>query len=266
MEGIHSFSSSHSSIVWIGNQIFGWGRNQNGQLCLPRGDQTEPTRLEKLEKLGLVAISSGYTFTYGLTDKSEVFSFKDNSTHKIKFSNLPKDKKIVQIACGDDFSCFLTNEGNIYNFIDENYTSLNCTVFVNLVKFKIISCGDHHALAISEDGKVYGWGKSGSYQLATDQEQPSPVPINGLPQNEIFVDLITGGYDSMAKTKSNQYFVWGANTYGQLGTGKSGNVMTPQKATLFEKFKIKRIVLGCNHSLILTEDGSLYGQKINIFA
>ncbi|XP_071957230.1 secretion-regulating guanine nucleotide exchange factor-like [Antedon mediterranea] len=57
---------------------------------------------------------------------------------------------------------------------------------------------------------------------------------------------------------SRGLFSWGANSYGQLGTGNTTDTFTPQKVESFPNEAIKCIRGGGAHTVIITESGSLY--------
>ena len=73
------------------------------------------------------------------------------------------------------------------------------------------------------------------------------------------VSKITSGINfSMALNKSGKVFVWGNNTYGQLGTGSLKNVQKPQIIEALIKEKVKDISCGDNYAGIVTESGEVY--------
>ncbi|KAJ7344405.1 hypothetical protein JRQ81_000355 [Phrynocephalus forsythii] len=53
-------------------------------------------------------------------------------------------------------------------------------------------------------------------------------------------------------------FVWGANSYGQLGLGHTEDVVLPQALTGFNEENIKNITGGGGHSAVLTDAGKLF--------
>lgn len=131
--GNHSFLISKSSAV------FGWGRNNCGQLGL--NDETNrayPTQLKTLRTLG------------------------------VRF-----------VACGDEYSVFLTNEGGVFTCGAGAYGQLghgfNSNEMLPRMVMELmgstisqVACGNRHTLAlVPSRGRIYGFGLGSSGQLGT---------------------------------------------------------------------------------------------------
>jgi len=54
------------------------------------------------------------------------------------------------------------------------------------------------------------------------------------------------------KTKDNYLFLFGDNTYGQIGLEAEDNTDTPKLLDFFLAYKIKKIECGFYHNVILT--------------
>ncbi|KAH8327387.1 hypothetical protein KR074_004920 [Drosophila pseudoananassae] len=140
--GNHSFLISKSSAV------FGWGRNNCGQLGL--NDETSrsyPTQLKTLRTLG------------------------------VRF-----------VACGDEFSVFLTNEGGVFTCGAGAYGQLGHGFGANEMLPRMVmelmgstitqvACGNRHTLAlVPSRGRVYGFGLGSSGQLGTRSTKSLTLP------------------------------------------------------------------------------------------
>jgi alpha-tubulin suppressor-like RCC1 family protein len=79
--------------------------------------------------------------------------------------------------------------------------------------------GDGHSLAITATGEVVAWGNNQFGQLGdrTVTNRSSPVQVLGLPST--ITQVSAGGIHSMALDSSNNLWVWGGNSFGQLGDG-----------------------------------------------
>ncbi|KAH8302427.1 hypothetical protein KR044_006384, partial [Drosophila immigrans] len=131
--GNHSFFISKSAAV------FGWGRNNCGQLGLnDEANRAYPTQLKTLRTLG------------------------------VRF-----------VACGDEYSVFLTNEGGLFTCGAGLYGQLGhgCNANEMLPRMVVelmgstisqVACGNRHTLAlVPSRGRIYGFGLGSSGQLGT---------------------------------------------------------------------------------------------------
>lgn len=140
--GNHSFLISKSSAV------FGWGRNNCGQLGL--NDETNrayPTQLKTLRTLG------------------------------VRF-----------VACGDEFSVFLTIEGGVFTCGAGAYGQLGHGFSSNEMLPRMVmelmgstisqvACGNRHTLAlVPSRGRIYGFGLGSSGQLGTRNTKSLNLP------------------------------------------------------------------------------------------
>ena len=62
----------------------------------------------------------------------------------------------------------------------------------------------------------------------------------------------------MALCSNGEVYAWGANTYGQLGTGDTVARSTPILVRLSSTLKIIQITCGSNHSVLLTSNGQVH--------
>ncbi|XP_020812495.1 probable E3 ubiquitin-protein ligase HERC4 isoform X2 [Drosophila serrata] len=140
--GNHSFLISKSSAV------FGWGRNNCGQLGLnDEENRAYPTQLKTLRTLG------------------------------VRF-----------VACGDEFSVFLTNEGGVFTCGAGAYGQLGHGFGSNEMLPRMVmelmgstitqvACGNRHTMAlVPSRGRVYSFGLGSSGQLGTRSTKSLMLP------------------------------------------------------------------------------------------
>ncbi|CAB1455246.1 unnamed protein product [Pleuronectes platessa] len=163
----------------VSGGVFGWGRNDRGQLGL--GDTTDrqtPAAVKGLNMKGTVHISCGKDHTATLTKGGAVFTFGSG-----QFGQLGHN-----------------------SFSDQ----LRPRLVAELLGAKVteIACGLHHTL-VSSAKKVYSFGCGEQGQLGHgDESHPSvPLPVQ-LPQGSSegpdIRNIFAGGNCSFATTSSNE--------------------------------------------------------------
>ena|GEM_PF-4444031 len=131
-----------------------------------------------------------------------------------------------------------------------------------------VAIGSTHALALTLQGKVYAWGDNSHGQLGVGDTDPHPTPVEleqGMFPNLNFhaiTQVSAGGSHSLALGADGQVYAWGANAYGQLGTGDAGTdhsspqlVMSAGSATA--------VTAGTNTSFAITPAGGVRGWGAN---
>ncbi|XP_066590462.1 probable E3 ubiquitin-protein ligase HERC4 [Prorops nasuta] len=171
----------HSIVVTKSGAVFGWGKNNFGQLGLNDNQKRAlPCQLRTL-----------------------------------------RNAKVSYVACGEEFSVFLTMDGGVFTCGAGMYGQLghgnkNNEILPRQVMELMgstvtqISCGRRHTLAlVSSRGRIYAWGLGGAGQLGNDMTRSVTTPqvvlgpwvsANSLPivdrdQLDIIVKHIFSGGD-----------------------------------------------------------------------
>ena len=161
-------------------------------------------------------------------------------------------RKVVQVACGSHHSLCLTADGDIFSWGQNNCGQIGSGTTTNQStprkvsasfggrKVTRITCGQTSSMAVLENGEVYGWGYNGNGQLGLGNNinQLNPQRVTGL-QVKIFqlgvenisfllqgvvVTMVVCGYaHTLAVSDEGALYAWGANSYGQLGTGQESS-------------------------------------------
>ena len=131
--------------------------------------------------------------------------------------------------------------------------------------FRSVAAGGAHSLGLTVDGQVYSWGANSSGQLGVgsvvDASTPQAVDIPGGP----VVAVAAGSAYSLALTAAGQVYAWGANLFGQLGTGSRSNADSPVLVSMPGGVTVTAIAAGGDHSLALTASGQVYGWGANTY-
>ncbi|BDR54329.1 hypothetical protein KIMH_04400 [Bombiscardovia apis] len=209
----------HSLALTSNHDIYGWGRNWEGQLA--NGD-----------------VGRGIVST---------------SIVKALPGELPAGRHFVKIISGDNHVFAIDDQQQLYGFGWNYYGSLgfpfssaigrgSATTPIVIhsptgAPFDQIAARGQHVLAYS-DGVLYSWGGNWSGQLgngvkgdgiwqwetpASNQGGIERVRQGDLPAGHHFTKLVSSmGQHSLAISDEGLVYTWGDNEYGQLGDGESG--------------------------------------------
>lgn len=127
-------------------------------------------------------------------------------------------------------------------------------------KIKKIIGGAGHTLILDDYGCVYscGWNNKGQVGFSTKEDILLFQKLNGKLKNKVIVDIVCGWDCSAALTIEGTLFVWGSNSFGQLGKHPNNLQWTHEPFEVVIDRKIKRISIGLRHSVLITEDYKIF--------
>ncbi|KAM6985977.1 RCC1 and BTB domain-containing protein 1-like isoform 2-T2 [Aplochiton taeniatus] len=224
--------------------------------CLGTGDSMSTIVPKKLDFLGrrkvaslsygsgphiLLATDEGQLFAWGHNGYSQLGNGTTNQgVAPVLVSGNLLNKKVTEVACGSHHSMALTDLGEVYAWGYNNCgqvgsgSTANQTTprrVSNCLQNKVavsISCGQTSSLALLDNGEVYGWGYNGNGQLGIGNNGNQLTPCRLLSLQGLCVQQIASGYaHSLALTDEGLLYAWGANTFGQVGTGSKTNQLCP---------------------------------------
>lgn len=131
-------------------------------------------------------------------------------------------------------------------------------------EFDSIDLGGAHGLGISKSGELYCWGKNTEYQctdLGTDKIAV-PTEIRYFKDNNIQIKVVDGGEAHSAAIDTNgNVYVWGSNSYGQLGLGEGvqeAKVPTQIDQSFFDNERAAFVTCQAHITYVRTESGKLF--------
>jgi hypothetical protein len=112
--------------------------------------------------------------------------------------------------------------------------------------------------------QVFTWGRGKYGQLGhgSTQNEAFPVSVTAL-TDQMIVQIICGGHHTMAINGDGVLFSWGQGHWGQTGVDSKEDVLAPKQVTALEGKCVKQGSAGARHSIVLTDDGEIYGWGDN---
>jgi uncharacterized repeat protein (TIGR02543 family) len=243
-------SGSHA--VTTNGRLYGWGRNDYGQV----GD--------------------------GETIPNEI---RPRSTPKlINFTGLQSGEIIQIVEASLAHTLAVTTSGRVYAWGRNFYGALGDGTTTNrttptLISFtglqsgetiQSVEAGGGRSLALTTSGRVYAWGYNPQGQVGdgttTARTTPTLISFTGLQSGEIIQSVAALGSHALALTTSGRVYAWGVNNSGQLGDGTTTWRKTPTLISftgLQSGEIIKSVAAGVYHSLAVTTSGRVYAWGNN---
>ena len=211
----------------------------------------------------------------------------NNDLNKIEKKIIFKEN-IVKVCSGSYSISLLTSEKNMY-FMGENYDNMsgdfnNIDKYQEFTKIKFnklnmqledICCGFYHSLFLF---KVTNGINTGKCLIHSSGSCSYGALGHGNNKNVSYCKLISSTKDisfekiyarynvSYAITfDTKKLYVWGQNTYGQLGLNHYNDVEVPtlNEYIQYDKgYKVEDVSIGTNHLLILTSRINEYGENV----
>ncbi|XP_053563999.1 RCC1 and BTB domain-containing protein 2 isoform X2 [Bombina bombina] len=268
------------------DEVFVIGTNSSG--CLGSGDgqsTIEPKRLDMLCGKQIVNLSYGSgPHVVIVTSDGEVFSWGHNAYSQLgngstnqamtpcQVSTNLVNKKVVNVACGSHHSMVSTSDGEVYAWGYNNSGQVGSGSTANqpiprkvtsCLQNKVvvgIACGQMCSMAVVENGEVYAWGYNGNGQLGLGSSGNQPTPCRIAALQGIRVEQIVCGYaHTLALTDEGGMYAWGANSYGQLGTGNKSNQSYPVQVSVDKERVVEIAACHSSHtSAAKSQSGQIY--------
>jgi len=202
--GDHALCLDNQGRVWT------FGSNTFGQLGLGQGQQvTIPTLIRKLDNI--VQVCAGNGQSYCLDNQGRVWSFGVNT--------------YGELGLGDN---------------NHRYVPTIIPYLTNIVQ---VSGNYLHCLCLDDEGNVWAFGNNKTGQLGISEYKGlSTNKPNLIPNISNIVQVSTGEAHSLCLDCDGKVWVFGQNTYGQLGLG---NTKTKQEPTIIPNLNnIVQVIAG----------------------
>jgi hypothetical protein len=261
--------------------LWAWGSNSYGGL----GDNTSTLRLTpvitfaggtnwKQISIGVDFIAAiktdGTLWTWG---KNSAGQLGDNTTisRSTPVTTFAGGADWKSIACGDRHTAAIKTDGTLWTWgfnngnIGDN-TRINrstpVTTFVGGTNWKQVSGGVIHTAAIKIDGTLWTWGVGSDGQLGNNNvlSLSRSVPEQIFAGGTNWKQVACGNVHTAAIKTDGTLWVWGSNSFGQLGNNTStsfSNRCTPV-TTFAGGTNWKQVAVSRDNTLAIKTDGTLW--------
>lgn len=274
-EGVRDIYCTPNSTLLISNNgsLYSCGYNNVGQLGL--GHTDNKNSFQKVNNVKNVKCVEGiYNLVFMFDDKGTLYYSGYGSAldypDSRAFTTLGNG--IKKIACGNKHVVVLTDNGKVYGCGDNNdfkqlglssTTSMsNVLVELPIDDAKDIACGSFHTMVVKNNGDLYACGKNGDAQLGlgdkADRAVFTKVDITDVVQVECGIR-----HTVIIKNNGEAYACGFNSSNNSLGT--SDNSTYVMKLTKMKDIdNIKKVSCGYDSTLILKNDGTVYGCGSNL--
>jgi alpha-tubulin suppressor-like RCC1 family protein len=129
-------------------------------------------------------------------------------------------------------------------------------------RIRDVACGETSIVLLDEDGQLFGAGGGGEGNLGDGDfvaHDAFTRIFTATPEPVLFDRLSVGGWSTFA-LRDGAIWASGANRLGQLGLGVAGeDVAVPGRVALPQGRTVVQLSAGHSHSVLLADDGALYG-------
>jgi alpha-tubulin suppressor-like RCC1 family protein len=230
---------AHTIVLMQDGSIYGTGRNLEGQL-------------------GLVNVIVG------------------GSVNVLTLINIPDGKTARYISAGGSHTIVLMQDGSIYGTgrnlegqlgLDNNNANVSVLTPINIPDGKTaryISAGGVHTIVLMQDGSIYGTGSNLEGQLGLDNAVNVLTLIN-IPDGKTARYISAGGFHTIVLMQDGSIYGTGRKLEGQLGLDNNNAVNVLTLINIPDGKTARYISAGGSHTIVLMQDGSIYGTGSNNF-
>lgn len=260
-------SATASLALLADGSLYSWGDNTYGQnghpLTEPR--HLTPTLVDFPDPIdgNIAQVAPGTWHTLVLLTNGTLYGFGNNSHGQLGLGSTGPDLtarqvapgtfsagRVIDVSAGQLHSMALLDDGSVYAWgnndvgqlgdgtTTHHYSPLQLapSPFGSQLPASIYA-SYYQSMAIVPDGGLFAWGSNGSGQLGISPPSVSvldPERLSYPGWTDKSVRLISGGaFHTIAVMHDESVYAWGANNYGQLGQGSTGDPRSvPQRVSL----------------------------------
>ena len=270
---------------YIGNQLWGTGRNGDGQL----GTNDIVHRSSPVQTVSggtnWVSIGSWQSFAGGIKTDGTLWMWGNNTDGVLGTNDITHRSSPVQTVSGgtnwkqftggNTHAAAIKTDGtlwvwgsNLYgNLGDNTGTSRSSPVQTVAAgkNWKQVSAGGYITAAIKTDGTLWSWGWNQYGQLADNTVVNRSSPVQTVSAGTNWKKVSAGGSGISAIKTDGTLWTWGYNVSGELGTNDTTYRSSPVQ-TISGGTNWKSVSCGSSRMGAIKTDGTLWMWGLNLGA
>lgn len=261
----------------MGNKLFAWGANGNGQFG---NGLTTPSEAPLLVEADIewVHLSAGFAYVLGIKQDGTLWAWGHNFYGQLGDGSTSQSTIPIQIgsdtwlhvSAGYSHSLGIKSDGTLWawgrnhkgqlgdNSINEQHAPIQIGVASDWAT--CASGINSFSLAIKENGTLWGWGYNIRGQLGNGTVDDSLIPLQSGSDAD-WQQVVVGGSYALAIKTTGTLWGWGHNLSGSVGDGSTTERHSPVQVGTGDTWV--DISAGFYHSLGRKSDGSLWGWGDN---
>ena len=274
--------SNHSLILENDGTLWGCGGNGSGELGL--GNNTDRNTFTKITTNtdDVKEIYCGRNHTFILKNDDTLWGCGQNNygqlglgdnTDRNTFTKITTNTDdIKSVYCGGYHTLILKNDGTLWGCGDNSCGQLGLGNTINRNTFtqittnadniKEICCGYNHTLILKNDGTLWSCGENDVGQLGLGDKTNRTVFTQITTNTNNIKEIYCGAHHNFILKNDGTLWGCGYNDAGQLGLVNTTNRTTFTQVTT-NADDIKSVYCGSGYTLILKNDGTLWGCGYN---
>ena len=278
---LYTFAIKSDSVLAIKNDgtLWGWGNNGSGEFgnSTPGITKSSPIQIGALTTWSKITFS-GNTVLAVKTDGT-LWAWGAVGNGQQGQSDSIARSSPVQVGAlttwsnvsggGNQFVVASKTDGTIWTWGNNNTQQLGTgdTIYrsspVQLGALTTwgpkIYADQYHTTAIRPDGTLWTWGRNYLGGLGIDNSVVSTPQQNGTSTNWSAVGSKSSSTSVMASQTNGTVYVWGDNTYGQLGQNDVlNNKSSPVQVASLIKWSDVNVGINSLNNILVKEDGTLW--------
>lgn len=211
--------------------LWGWGKNNQGQLGNNMPGQTVYEPIQIGNGTSWQSVEAGYNFSFGIKNDGSLWSLNGSADGA---SQVGEDYYWTEVTCGLDFTLGLKEDGTIWSWGSNWVGQLGNGTYSEVAEpaqigsdsdWRSVRSGGSSltSMAIKTDNTLWGWGNNGNGQVGIPGTNTNyPIQIT----TDTWLDVTLGEAFSLAIKSDGSLYGWGYNGYGQVGNGSTATSIT----------------------------------------